>query len=93
VSAREALALGLANRLSPTTALEEAIKLAELLVQHPQTCMRNDLQAVYAAEDAATLEDALAVEFGFGLKTVNSGEFVKPSEAFLNRSDTRKAKL
>ncbi|CAO3680917.1 unnamed protein product [Umbelopsis vinacea] len=44
VYADEAMALHLANRKAPkgSTALSEALKLAEQLASHPQTCMRTN---------------------------------------------------
>ena len=47
VEADEALAIGLANRVSaPGAALEAAIALAEEIAAFPQTCMRNDRQSL-----------------------------------------------
>ena len=48
VSGREALDMGLANRVTPHgQALDGAIRLAEMLCQFPQTCMRSDRLSSY----------------------------------------------
>jgi enoyl-CoA hydratase len=53
VEAQEALAIGLANRLTPPgAALHEAIALAESLTRFPQACLRADLASARAAFDA-----------------------------------------
>lgn len=65
VSAQEALAFGLANRVVPKgQALEEAKRIAEQLLKFPQMCMKKDRASVYhAAYDAKSFEDAMTFEF------------------------------
>ena len=78
------MALHLANRKAPkgSTALSEALKLAEQLASHPQTCMRNDRASMLnqKAEIAA-----LEKEFELGLETLQSGEFVAAIGRFLGK--------
>jgi enoyl-CoA hydratase len=63
VAAEEALAIGLANRVSPTgQALATAMALAEDVARFPQACLRADRSSAYAAFDAP-LRDALHREF------------------------------
>lgn len=68
VDAREALQMGLANRVVPKgKAVEEAMKLAEQLLKFPQLCMRRDRESAYhAAYEAKSLEDSLRFEFMHG---------------------------
>lgn len=68
VGAQEALQMGLANRVVPKgKALEEAMKIAELLLRFPQLCMNRDRESCYyAAYAASSLEDALRFEFDNG---------------------------
>jgi enoyl-CoA hydratase len=84
VYADEAMALHLANRKAPkgSTALSEALKLAEQLASHPQTCMRNDRACMLnqKAEIAA-----LEKEFELGLETLQSGEFLAAVGRFLGK--------
>jgi len=62
VSAREAFDWGLANRLVPEgQALDEAKKLAELLIKFPQACLRSDRRSAYEQWDLG-FADALENE-------------------------------
>ena len=62
VDAREAFDWGLANRLVPEgQALDEAKKLAELLIKFPQACLRSDRRSAYEQWDLA-FTDALENE-------------------------------
>ena len=75
--------MGLANRVVPKgEALEEALKLAKLLLSFPQGCMNVDRQSVYhAAYEAKSLEDALAFEYAEGVKVVGT-ESLKGAASF-----------
>lgn len=74
VTADEAMAIGLANRVvDDGQALTAAIELARQLAALPQTCMRNDRRSTYE-QFGMTLEDALANEFRLGAATIESGE-------------------
>ena len=82
VAADEALALGLANRVVPDgQALTAALELARQIAAFPQQCMRNDRASVLA-QHALPLRDALAGEFAWGLRTLESGESVSGAQRF-----------
>ena len=82
VDAKEALAMGLANRLVPAgQAVAEAEKLALQLSAFPQTCMRNDRHSAYE-QWGMSEPDAIANEFTHGLATLNSGETVSGASRF-----------
>lgn len=66
VDAEEALAIGLANRVSaPGAALAEAVALAEQLAALPQACLRSDRASLLETEGMVE-SDALAAEWRHG---------------------------
>ncbi len=70
VSADEALAMGLVNRVVPPgTALAEAQQLARQIAGFPQLCMRNDRLSAYEQYDL-DWADAFRNEFNRGLKSL-----------------------
>jgi len=74
VDAREALAIGLANRVAPSgEALAHAIALAKEIGAFPQRCLRNDRLSAIEQWD---LEESAAIdnEVSHGLETLRSGE-------------------
>lgn len=74
VDAREALAIGLANRIAPTgEALASAVALAKEIAAFPQACLRNDRLSAIEQWD---LEENAAIdnEVARGLETLRSGE-------------------
>lgn len=73
VGAREALTMGLANRVVPKgQALQEALGIAEMLVRFPQECMNTDRNSCYyAAYNATSFEDALSHEFDDGVQIID----------------------
>lgn len=74
VEAREALEMGLANRVvADGTALEAAVVLARQIAAFPQGCLRNDRRS---ALDQWSLDwdAATALEIGLGVETLKSGE-------------------
>jgi enoyl-CoA hydratase len=74
VDAREALAMGLANRVVPAGAARaEAEALARTLAELPQTCLRSDRRSVYEGSHL-DLDAALALEYALGRVTRDSGE-------------------
>jgi enoyl-CoA hydratase/carnithine racemase len=83
VSAQEALAIGLANRVvEKGKSLQEAHKIAEQLLSFPQRCMNVDrASCYYAAYNAKSFEDALSNEFDNGV-TVLSEESIKGAAKF-----------
>jgi enoyl-CoA hydratase len=72
VEAKEALSIGLVNRVVPKgTAREAAEKLARELAEFPQTCLRGDRRSAYEQFDLS-FDDAIANEFRHGLKALQS---------------------
>jgi enoyl-CoA hydratase len=74
VDAREALAIGLANRVAPAgEALAHAVALAKEIAAFPQMCMRNDRLSALEQWD---LDENAAIdnEVRRGLETLRSGE-------------------
>jgi enoyl-CoA hydratase len=73
VDAREALAMGLANRVVPEgTARQAAEALAHELAQLPQVCLRSDRLSAFEQTDMP-FEQALANEFQHGLRALRDG--------------------
>jgi enoyl-CoA hydratase len=82
VTAQEAYQWGLANRLvDDGQSREKAEQLAKEIAEFPTTCMRNDRLSVYK-QFGMSLKDAMDHEFEFGLKTLESGEYLKGSKEF-----------
>lgn len=74
VDAREALAIGLANRVAPKgEALAQAIALAKEIAAFPQTCMRNDRLSAIEQWDLDA-DAAIENEARRGLEALRSGE-------------------
>jgi enoyl-CoA hydratase len=72
VSADEALAMGLVNRVVPDgTALEHAVAWGHQLADLPQTCLRNDRRSALAQWGLSTA-DAMVVETRLGLDSLAS---------------------
>jgi enoyl-CoA hydratase len=82
VDAREALAIGLANRTAPAGgALTAALALAGEIAAFPQTCLRGDRLSML--EQWALDEDAaLRNELAHGRATVSSGETLAGAAKF-----------
>jgi len=82
VSAKEAVEIGLANRLAPEGgALGEAQRLAAELAALPQGCLRNDRLSAIEQWDLSE-EAALKNELRRGLATISSGETASGAAAF-----------
>lgn len=82
VPAREALAMGLVNRVVPDgTSREQAEALAQELAQFPQVCLRHDRLSVYEQE-GLPLAAALANEFRHGWITLATGEPIAGAQRF-----------
>jgi enoyl-CoA hydratase len=82
VSGEEALAIGLANRVTePGGALDGAITLAHELARLPQVCLRSDRRSSYE-QWGLTLDDALANEFELGAATIATGETLEGASRF-----------
>jgi enoyl-CoA hydratase len=74
VGAREALAMGLANRVvAPGRALDEAVSLGEQLARFPPRCLLSDRRSAYESL-SLPFGDAMANEFRLGLETIRTGE-------------------
>eukprot|EP01112_Ceratiomyxa_fruticulosa_P017566 TRINITY_DN5487_c0_g1_i1.p1 TRINITY_DN5487_c0_g1~~TRINITY_DN5487_c0_g1_i1.p1 ORF type:complete len:262 (-),score=48.95 TRINITY_DN5487_c0_g1_i1:207-992(-) len=68
VDSKEALAIGLANRVvSKGKARESAEELARLIASFPQECMRGDRKSAYEHYNYSSTKDALKNEFEIGL--------------------------
>jgi len=73
VNAREALDMGLANRIVPEgRARVEAETLAREIASFPEACMRGDRMSVYEQWELS-LEDGMANEFRHGQKSLAEG--------------------
>ena len=73
VNAKEALDMGLANRIVPRgQARVAAEKLAREIAAFPEVCMRGDRMSVYEQWEFS-LEEAMDNEFRRGLKSLTSG--------------------
>jgi enoyl-CoA hydratase len=82
VGAREALEMGLANRVvAKGDARSAAEALARDIARMPQICLRNDRSSVYEQWDLG-YRAAMANEFAHGLKTLQSGESRQGAERF-----------
>jgi enoyl-CoA hydratase len=83
VTAEEAYSWGLANRVvEDGQSRQETEKLAKEISKFPPICMRNDRLSMYR-QSGMDLESAMKIEFENGLKTLESGEFLKGSKKFL----------
>lgn len=82
VESGEALAIGLANRVSaPGQALETALELADQIAAFPQLCLRHDRQSVLDQWGCDETE-AMLNEVRLGIKTLASGETVEGAKRF-----------
>jgi enoyl-CoA hydratase len=82
VPAREALDIGLANRIVETgRAVEEAVGLAEQIASFPQMCVRSDRASTWEQWELS-LDAALANEFRHGSGVLSSGESVEGATRF-----------
>jgi len=83
VTAAEALAMGLANRVVPRGQAREAAEaLAREIAAHPQDCLRSDRQSAYE-QFGLSLEDALGREFELGRRSLASPEIKEGVAAFV----------
>lgn len=82
VGAEEAYKWGLANRIVKIgQSRQEAENLARELASFPQKCLRNDRLSTYNQYNF-DIKEAMVKEFEFGLKTLESGEYLEGSKAF-----------
>jgi enoyl-CoA hydratase len=82
VNADEAYLWGLANRVvEDGQSRNEAENLARDIARFPKICMRNDRLSTYN-QFGLNFEDAMVNEFEYGLKTLETGEFLRGSKNF-----------
>jgi len=82
ITADEAYSWGLANRIvEDGQSRQEAENLGREIAKFPKICMRNDRMSTYD-QYGLKVADAMAIEFEYGLKTLESGEFLKGSKEF-----------
>ncbi|MDQ3987063.1 MAG: crotonase/enoyl-CoA hydratase family protein [Actinomycetota bacterium] len=82
ISAAEAYAMGLVNRVVPSgEALRGAIALAEEIARFPQTCVLTDRRSVFEQWDL-DFRSALQNEFSLGMEAVASGETLGGAQRF-----------
>ncbi|MFX1378764.1 MAG: crotonase/enoyl-CoA hydratase family protein [Promethearchaeota archaeon] len=82
VATDEAYSWGLANRIvEDGQSKQQAENLARELAKFPKICMRNDRLSVYN-QFGLNVKDAMAKEFEYGLRTLESGEFLEGSAEF-----------
>lgn len=85
VNAREALALGLINRISsPARVLEESVKLAETIAGNGPRAVRSALDVIRSA-CGIPLQEALELETESATTLVTSGECYHGISAFLSK--------
>jgi enoyl-CoA hydratase/carnithine racemase len=86
VGAEEALALGLANRISaPGKAFEEALNLAEAIAENGPDSVRHALKVIRATPEL-TYAQALALETQEAVDLIAGGECLHGISAFLART-------
>jgi enoyl-CoA hydratase len=82
VSAQEAYAMGIVNRIAePGRALVQAKQLALQLAAFPQKCLRSDRMSAYEGF-GMKIKDAMANETKHGLGTIKSGESLEGAKRF-----------
>ncbi len=82
VSGDEALAMGLANRLTePGGALDAALELARQVAAFPQICLRGDRMSSYE-QWPLDVPAALSNEYTHGIATISSGETLEGAARF-----------
>jgi enoyl-CoA hydratase len=82
VAAREALEMGLANRVVPDgRALATAVELAKQISHFPQLCLRNDRLSALA-QWSLDWEAAQAFEVKVGMETLRTGSAVEGATRF-----------
>ena len=82
VPGEEALAIGLANRLTePGKALEGALELALHIAEFPQGCLRSDRLSAYE-QWHLSWDDATRNEYHRGMEVIESGETRQGAQQF-----------
>ncbi|NVM36504.1 MAG: crotonase/enoyl-CoA hydratase family protein [Candidatus Lokiarchaeota archaeon] len=82
IAAEEALLWGLINQIVDIGKSRlEAEKLAKKIANFPQICLNNDRLSAYN-QFGLNIEEAMIQEFEYGLKTLESGEYLTGSKYF-----------
>ncbi len=82
VLAHEALSIGLVNEVvAAGQSLQRALELGQIIASWPQTCLRNDRQAVYRGL-GNSLAEGLTIEAELGRQTLQSGESFAGAQQF-----------
>jgi enoyl-CoA hydratase len=82
VSAEEARAMGLANRVvEPGTSRQEAEKLAQRIAAFPFQCLLSDRQSAYDQFNLQ-FDQAMLNEFKLGMQTIGTGETLEGAQRF-----------
>lgn len=66
---------------------KDAEKFGRVIAYFPQNCMKNDRLSLYN-QSGLDLKEAMEKEFEFGLKTLESGEFLRGSKALLKEKES-----
>lgn len=83
ISAEDAYKWGLVNRIVDIgRSREESEKLAREIASFPQVCLKNDRLSIYH-QYGLDLREALLNEFEYGLKTLQSEEYLEGSREFI----------
>lgn len=83
IAAEEALSWGLINQIVDIgQSRPEAEKLAKEIANFPQICLNNDRLSAYN-QFGLNIEEAMIQEFEYGLKTLESGEYLEGSTEFI----------
>ncbi len=83
ITAQEAFNWGLVTHLVDVgESKKEAVKLAREIALFPQVCLKNDRLSTYN-QFGLNFKDAIVKEFEYGLKSLESGEYLEGSTEFL----------
>jgi len=87
VSSKEALALGLVNRISDKNqAYKDAVTLAGDISKNGPMAVRNALELIRQSRNM-TLQESLNLEFKNAVSLITSGECIHGISAFLSKKD------
>ncbi|MFX1446311.1 MAG: crotonase/enoyl-CoA hydratase family protein [Promethearchaeota archaeon] len=83
ITAQEAYEWGLINKIVEIgQSKQEALKLARKIASFPQVCLRNDRLSTYN-QFGLDIEEAMKKEFEFGLRSLESKEYLEGSKTFI----------
>lgn len=82
IAAEEAFSWGLINQIVDIgQSRPKAEKLAKEIANFPQICLKNDRLSAYN-QFGLNIEEAMIKEFEYGLKSLESGEYLEGNKAF-----------